>query len=312
MNENLAETIKINSISLTAYRAIKILKLLLEKPCSANEILDCLKNDIITCRSVSDDTIRASLNSLKAIGCKISRPKPANDYKYSLDDHPFKLKLTRSQIRILKNVRKFLLNQNDWRKVLELNKLYDRIATILSDEESADLLNQGRPFVKIRPKILKYLENDALIKKEVVLLYATSVKNQKYIDIFVDSVFCENGKIYLWAYYPERQSFSYFNAEKICSIESVKTSKTVTDNSLYTAQYRLVGDDCYSFKPTEEERIVLKNNSSLIIEYKVKNEFKFFQRLLSFGADFELLSPDFAKKSLSEKIDKMFARYRDV
>ena len=168
MNENLAETIKINSISLTAYRAIKILKLLLEKPCSANEILDCLKNDIITCRSVSDDTIRASLNSLKAIGCKISRPKPANDYKYSLDDHPFKLKLTRSQIRILKNVRKFLLNQNDWRKVLELNRLYDRIATILSDEESADLLNQGRPFVKIRPKILKYLENDILIKKEVV------------------------------------------------------------------------------------------------------------------------------------------------
>ena len=205
-----------------------------------------------------------------------------------------------------------MLNQNDWRKVLELNRLYDRIATILSDEESADLLNQGRPFVKIRSKILKYLENDALIKKEVVLLYATSVKNQKYIDISVDSVFCENGKIYLWAYYPERQSFSYFNAEKICSIESVKTSKTVTDNSLYTAQYRLVGDDCYSFKPTEEERIVLKNNSSLIIEYKVKNEFKFFQRLLSFGADFELLSPDFAKESLSEKIDKMFARYRDV
>lgn len=311
MNQNLAEKIKINSINLTAYRAIKILKLLLEKPCSAEEIIDCLRNDEVTCRSISEDTIRASLNSLKAIGCKISRPKPANDYKYSLVDHPFKLKLTRSQIKILRDVRKFILSKNDWRTAVELNRLYEKLTAISLDEETANLLNKGRPFQKIKPNILPYLENNSLIKKDVVLRYATSSKSCNYIDISVDSIFCEAGKIYLWAYYPKRQSFSYFNAEKICSIESIKNSPTKTDNTLYTAQYRLSGEDCYSFEPTEEETIVLKNENSIIVEYKVKSEFKFFQRLLSFGADFELLSPDFAKKSLLEKIDKMFARYKN-
>lgn len=309
---NLSEKQKINAINITAYRAIKILKMLLEKPCVHQELIENLKQDEITSRSVSDDTLRATLNSLKAVGCEISRPCPANDYKYILHYHPFGLKLSEKQINILLNIRNYFLADNEWKTVIDINDLYDKIAEMTMDEKIKDLFYHSKPFIKIRKEIIEYLKNGKLENKEVIIHYFSSKQNQNIINIRVDSVFCYSGRLYLWAWYYKRKKYAYFNAEKIISVDSIKPALYEGNETFYNAKYRIFGEDCSTFKADEEEKIIKKDDNSITIEYKVKSEFKFMQRLLSFGESFELLEPAHTKEILASKIKKMFERYTDV
>lgn len=308
---NLSEKQKINAINITAYRAIKILKMLLEKPCVHQELIENLKQDEITSRSVSDDTLRATLNSLKAVGCEISRPCPANDYKYILHYHPFGLKLSEKQINILLQIRNDFLLKNDWKTVIEINDLYDKIAEMTMDEKIKDLFYHSKPFIKIKKEIIEYLKNGKLENKEVILHYFSSKQNQNTINIRVDNVFCYSGRLYIWAWYYKRKKYSYFNTEKIISVESIKPVLSRRNETFYSAKYKLFGEDCTTFKADEEENIIAKDEKSITIEYKVKSEFKFIQRLLSFGESFELLEPVHIKEILALKIKKMFERYND-
>lgn len=310
---NLSEKQKINAINITAYRAIKILKMLLEKPCAHQELIENLKQDEITSRSVSDDTLRATLNSLKAVGCIISRPCPANNYKFILHYHPFGLKLSEKQINILLKIRNYFLSKNDWKTVIEINDLYDKIAEMTMDGKIKDLFYHSRPFVKIKKEIIEYLKSGKLENKEVILHYFSSGhnQNQNTINIKVDNVFCYSGRLYLWAWYYKRKQYAYFNAEKIISVESIKPVLSEGTETFYNAKYKIFGEDCSTFKADEEETVIAKDEKSITVEYKVKSEFKFMQRLLSFGESFELLEPIHVKEILASKIKKMFERYND-
>lgn len=305
----LLEKYRINAINITAYRAIKIFKLLNEKPCSHKEIIENLKQDKITNRSISDDTLRATLNSLKAVGCNISRPSPANNYKYILNSHPFGLKLSKKQINILLKIRNDFLLKNDWRTVIAINDLYDKFAFISQDEEIHNLLFASKPFIRIKPEILEFLKTGKLENKEVIMNCATSAEKQSSIQIKIDSVFCHSGRIYLWGWYYKRSKYSYFNAEKIISIESIKPAPKNEFTEFYTATYKLYGEECTTFKADDEETIISRDNNSITIQYQVKSEFKFLQRLLNFGENFELIEPVYAKKILSVKLQKMLERY---
>ena len=277
---------KINAINLTAYRAIKILRMLIEKPCSHSEIIENLKNDEITERSISDDTLRATINSLKAIGCDISRPAPNNNYKY-------------------------FLNKNDWKTVIELNELYNKIGEFSKDNRTKELLNSNKPFLRIRADILEHLRSNDIENKEIIMFYATSCKKQNSIKVKVDKIFCYAGKIYLWVWYYERNKYSYLNTEKIVSIDSIKPVKEDIQPKFYTATYKVYGEDFKTFKKEEEEKVIKTEKDSITVEYEVRSEFKFIQRMLNFGENFEIIEPVYVKKILFDKIKKMFERYKD-
>ena len=312
MKTNLAENLKVNAITITAYRAIKILKMLIEKPCSNKEIIEALRKDSVKNKSLSEDTLRATLNSLKTVGCDISRPCPANNYNYILNKHPFGLKITKSQFKILCDIRKYFLLQNDWKTVVELNNLYDKIAFLAQDEEIREAFSCSKIFTKIRPKIMDSLLSGELENKEVILKYATSSKKQTSINISVDKIFCHAKKIYLYGFYEARNEYAYFSAEKILEIESIKPKNKDRILKFDTATYKIFGKSAKTFVADEEEKIISSDEESVTVEYTVKSEFKFIQRLLSFGEDFELINSDYFKNLLKEKVQKMLARYEDV
>ena len=71
-----------NYISTTAYRALLLLKFLMVKSLTRAEIIKCLENDEFIVQRINSDTIRSMLNSLKDVGCDISRPTKTNGFKY--------------------------------------------------------------------------------------------------------------------------------------------------------------------------------------------------------------------------------------
>ena len=300
-----------SNINITAYRAIKILKLLLEKPCSSSEILDCLSQDEITERALSDDTLRLTLNSLNSVGCKIARPTLANNYKYVLLSHPFKFNITKTQVKILLKIRQNFLNSNEWKKVIEINDLFDKIANFAGDEEILNLFCHKKPFAKINKTVLEYFVNDRLSKKEVLLAYNTNSKKREIINIKADYIFCENGKLYIMGWYPKRNCYSYFNAEKISEIYSVKSiPKTQKDEvrEKYVI-YSVSGDAVKSFTAVEDEEVLMKNKNQTVVKASVKSEFKIIQRLLSFGRNFNVIEPSEIKVKLAEKLRKIREMY---
>lgn len=211
-----------SKISITAYRAIKLLEMLLISPCSSEDIIKEFAKDPVTERSASKDALRITINSLKAVGCVIKRPSSKTNYCYVLETHPFKINFTKEHLQILIKIRNNILEQRDWKTVLKLNNFYDKISGILQDGTLKDILKYKKPFSKIKPEIISVIENEYIIKKEVIINYASTSKKINKINIIPDKIFCDSGKLYIWAWYFKRNSYSYFNIEKITSIIDIK------------------------------------------------------------------------------------------
>lgn len=104
-NQSKIELKDIDNISTTGYRIISIFKMLLNKPYSEDEINENLQEDVASCRKLSQDTICIYINTLRQIGCEISRPSKKNDFKYVLKSHPFSLTLAKEEAEGLINIR---------------------------------------------------------------------------------------------------------------------------------------------------------------------------------------------------------------
>ena len=300
-----------SKISLTAYRAIKLLEMLLNSPCSSEKIINSFSKDPITERSATKDSLRITINSLKAAGCKIKRPSAKTNYCYVLEEHPFRIKFSKKDLMLLNKIRNYILDQRDWKNVIKINRFYDKISEIIENGELKDILKYKKPFAKIRPEIISVLEKETIINKEIIINYASTSKRINKINIIPDKIFCESGKLYIWAWYFKRNSYSYFNVEKIISIPDIKKTDYNPPKGKYFAIYELYGDGIKDFICEPEEKILSKKENKLVISYNVVNEFKFFQRLLAFGKDFNLLEPDFAKKELSNKLSLILERYKN-
>ena len=61
----------IYKISLTAYRAVKLLMLLIKNPCNGDDIIEYFRQDPVTENCANKDTLRITINSLKAVILKI-------------------------------------------------------------------------------------------------------------------------------------------------------------------------------------------------------------------------------------------------
>ena len=113
ITNSLKSKTNIYKISLTAYRAVKLLELLIEKPCSGDDIIEYFKQDNITENCANKDTLRITLNSLKAVGCQIKRPSVKTNYCYVLENYPFKICLSKENLTILDKIRNNILNMRD-------------------------------------------------------------------------------------------------------------------------------------------------------------------------------------------------------
>lgn len=75
-----------------------------------------------------------------------------------------------------------------------------------------------------------------------------------------------------------------------------------TDKDCFDATFKLLNNAVDEYIPEEGETIIEKGKDYIIIKARVNNEFKFIQRLLSFGCDFRIISPASLKAKVLEKL----------
>ncbi|MBQ8887471.1 MAG: WYL domain-containing protein [Candidatus Gastranaerophilales bacterium] len=303
------ETTKKVWISLTGYRILIILKALMEKSRTIDELVQIIEKNKIINKVTSKDTIRIDLNTLKRAGCKISRPSKANNYKYELLSHPFTFKLSDKELRVLLRLRDKLTQEMEWQDVLIFNELYSKIASVTFNEELINEIENTKPLINVDVNILEEFSSPLIIGKKVQIIYNSPKFGKEELDIVPQKVSFENGKLYLWCYSYKYKMNSLLNIERIVKINFVDISKTIETKASYDVTYSIVGNALKTFEPKEFEEIIEKTKDSIKVLAHVENEFYFVQRLLLFGKDFKIISPDFFKEKLINKIKLMQKGY---
>ena len=114
-------------LNTTAYRIFKLLEWLIEAPLTVKEMNQHFLEDEITGKALSEDSLWLYINTLKHLGCDISRPAPSNGYKHVLNFHPFGVHLEDEDIEVLVSSKTLLEQCFTYDEMLELDGLFRKL-----------------------------------------------------------------------------------------------------------------------------------------------------------------------------------------
>src|SRR5574344_457304 len=120
-------TITHNLMSFTGFKSILIFSLLLDGPKSYDDLKKSIQNHIYLNETISIDALRIYINSLREIGCKISRTSKNGITRYSIDSHPFELKITDEQTKSIIKVYKAISNSIDLSDLMAFQSFFEKI-----------------------------------------------------------------------------------------------------------------------------------------------------------------------------------------
>ena len=298
-------------ISITGFRTLLLLISLIEKPRDIEELVDIVKNHNITQKSISKDTVRLTLNTLKAIGCEVERPKKSNNYKYELKKHPFTLNLSQEDVNSLLLIRERISNELSWQEVLHLNTFYKKFFLLTENQEYISLEENTKPLNNIDIKILKEISNPQINGRKITIVYNSPEYGIEDINIIPQKLTYENSRLYLWCYNFKYKKTSILDVERIKEIKNISISKTNIKTVSYNVEYEVFGSSAKIFYPEENEKIINKTETTISVYANVTNEFWFIQRLLLLGSDFKIISPYFFKEKLINKIKLIQKGYQE-
>ena len=297
-------------ISLTGYRTLFVLKLLLEKSRTVEELTELLKNNKLTNKSFSKDTVRVTINTLKSAGCVISRPSNKNNFHYELISHPFNLTLSKNEVDTFIKLRERLFEDMSWEDILILNDLYKKIFSLTENSDYINCINETKPLNSINKKLLYEFSNPNIAGKKIQINYLSTNNCEENLDIIPYEIKNENGRLYLWCYIFKYKMKNLLNLEKIKKINLISTEKYSVENNEYTVIYKLSGVSMLDFHLKDYETIIEKTNDYILVKADVKNEFWFIQRILQFCGNFQIISPDFFKEKLINKVKNIRKLYK--
>ena len=131
----LLEDTELNQISLTGTRSLVLVGLLMKAPRSLEEIRKAFIELKIMEPEHSDDILRIDLNTLRTMGCEISRSSAKTGYKYVLTKHPFSLNITSEEVSLLRKIYKRVKDNCDMALLLKYDELFRKLAFHVMDDE---------------------------------------------------------------------------------------------------------------------------------------------------------------------------------
>lgn len=309
-----------SNISKTGYRALFVLIKLLEAPYTREELVEICKNDPIINKEFSTDTITYTINTLKEAGCIISHPNQKYGHKYLVKYHPYNALLKKEHVSTLQALRESLATLNDWELIIYLNNFYAKLAKIAEDEESKQHLIYNHPLKNIDYKILNELMVCAQRTTEHInITYDSPENGLEELDIAPEYMTYENDKLYVWGHCKKYDQISYLRVDRIKRVNTVTFTfcadkGKINKKPLLKAEYKLKGYSALMYSDNEHEYILshdVKSEYPLTIIAEVKNEFNFYQRLLSYGTDCMIVSPESVKQEFLARLKRVKSRYEN-
>lgn len=304
-----SNTVTYNLMSFTGFKSILIFSMLLDGPKSYKDIQDYMANHKYLHESISIDTLRIYLNSLRDIGCNIIKQNVNGVTKYSIDRHPFELQFNDKQIKSIIQIYKAISKSIEVNDLISLQQFFEKIAMYITNEKLKKTLSNISPLNNIDPKLIQDLMGYAQNNTEITILYNSANSGKKNITIIIDKLHINNSKLYISGYNSEHESYSSFLVERIINIQSVNiNNKTLTIPEI-TVGYQYLKNDNEDFELLSCEKIVNSNENKLTIEITSPNKFEIMQRVMSHSTRCKVLYPEDFRSYVIANLKKMKEGY---
>ena len=298
-----AEKNELTQVSLTGIRSIVLLGLLIIAPRSLEEIRKIFLQYNIIDESSSNDILRIDINTLKYMGCEISRASAKTDFKYVLGNHPFSLNVTLEEIKLIKRFYKIVKKTADIPKLLVYDDFFKKIAKFISNENKEAFLGISvlKHFdIKLIKSLLRDCDEKALLTLDYISPDNQFVLTKK---IAAKSLEFRNDKIYLHGFDIEKNKWIILNLKRIQSIWGKnKNNGDYIENKICT---RFMLKSIYNNTLEDNEKVIDKIGNNCIVEGVYFNKFLCIQRMLSFGANCTVLKPLEIKNKIIELLQEM-------
>ncbi|MBE7710662.1 MAG: WYL domain-containing protein [Cyanobacteria bacterium SIG31] len=299
---------EISQISLTGVRSIVMLGLLIASPHSLEEIRQALLEINAIEETSSLDILRIDLNTLKAMGCNISRPTAKNNYKYELIEHPFSLKITEEDIKHFKKVYNRIKAEANIKTLIEYDELINKIANHIQDNKIKEMFIGISALKRLNLAFIKELAVDCKNENTLVITYKKPSSAKAYQkEVIAQELVFQNDQVFLHCYDKSVYKPIVLNAKRILNVLSRSFKGCAPNAKTTNIKFMLKNFNIDSL--SKEEFIVEQTENGYIVEGHYYNEFLAIQRILSFGPKCTVLKPNDFREKIIEKLKEMRAIY---
>lgn len=294
-------------VSMTGARALILLLALMEGEKTFEEIRDLFIESGFSEKQYSIDTVRIDINTLKQIGCKITKATKRNNHKYRLISQPMVLSLNEENVSVLKSLYKKALSNMVPEKIVAYHKLFTKLADMVEDEEIKVRLYNISILKSYDIELLEELVLDAKKNNKIKILYHPAGTTEYEYDITLEKISVRNGKLYIYCYNHTMRQRMFLKFERIKAILCKMFDKGSPIGLDTCVKFKLKNHRDYIFE--DIETIIEEHEDYAIVEGRYFNEFIAIQRILSFGADCTVLEPSEIKKAVIQKLKEMRSIY---
>lgn len=306
----IVEKSELCQVSLTGMRALAIVGLLMQEPRTIEEIrAELIKYQILE-EDHSNDILRIDLNTLRTMGCEISKATSKTNYKYVLTKHPFSLGITSEEVALLKKVYNKVRNSGNIELLREYDNLFIKLASFVTDDNVKEEFHGICALKEFNRELVDELQRACDEEMMLEILYRNPVAKHDVTKRFVvQRLGMHNDKIYLYGFDIDKQEPSMLNVKRIKSILSKNRDRGGVDVKSTNVKFFLKSFGVNDID--KAETILETSENGFVVEGKYYNEFIAIQRILSFGANCTVLEPEDIKEKVIEKLKEMRNNYND-
>ncbi len=295
----------LSQISLTGVRSLILFGLLLKTPMSLEEIKKAFIDYNVMEGSNSYDIIRIDINTLRSMGCEISRADKKTNNKFVLLSHPFHMNITDDEINVLKKSINKIKQNADIKLLLTYDELLKKIADHIQDKQQSEILIGLCPLKNYNSQLVEELQSACKQNKVLKLEYnAPNVKKSLEKDVIISKIIMRNEKLYLYGIDKNSKDNVALNVKRILRI----ISKSDQENSIKLVPIKIkffLKD--FGIAGLEDNENIMSGDfdSGFIIEGSYHNSFLAMQRILSFGAKCKVIEPEDFKENIVSILKNM-------
>ncbi len=294
-------------VSMTGARALVIFIYILKEPRTFEEIRQFLIDCGVVSKEYSIDTIRIDINTLKSIGCEITKAIKKTNNKYGVISHPFRLKPEISEIDAIKKVYNKIAKTASPRTLLNYHRLFAKIADYTDDNYIKEQLAGISILKDVKLDLVEELVSNEKKHNKIRILYKPASSDEVEYDITLERIGVRSGKLYVFCYNHNLGTRSFLNVSRIKSIICNIFDKDSTIGLDVNVKFQLKSHDEYELD--ENETIIEEHEKYVIVEGRYFNEFIAVQRMLSFSPDCKVIEPCEIKEKVIEKLEGMRLLY---
>lgn len=262
------------------------------------------------------------MNTLKALGCEISRPTRSNGYRYQLSYHPFSHFLTQQDVQTIKDIFLHFDDRIDYWNMIYFQRWLQRVFEKATNKDRLQGLQQLMTELRMIDyqsvqQLVSQLEQYSAQRQLIRITYKSAVSDVKLIDFLPQKIFHHQGVLYLLGFGPDWDRASMLRLDKIEQVEPLD-NPALAEELLQKQQHkqtyvlRFLNCSAKDIDTFGEDQQMLRDpvcTEHLLIKFRTDNEFLLTQTLLTLGYRFQILYPQTYKQELLNTVREMRQLY---